>query len=74
MDYTRVMNCSTISVSELEGKRLEAIGVSIPPLHTSGTIKYEGKVIGYANDFNGICFTDKEFILKHIVSIQWYIN
>lgn len=71
---TRVMNSSHVQVSEQEGIRLQSIGVEIPKLHTSGNIKYMSKVIGYANDFSGICLTDKEFVLANGVAVDWYVN
>jgi hypothetical protein len=72
---TRVLNSSHVQISEAEGERLEAeMGVTIPKLNTSGNIKHKGKVIGYANNFSGICITDKEFILVNRVNVQWYVN
>jgi len=71
---TRVLNSSHVQISEEEGKRLESIGVEIPKLHKSGVIKYNGKVIGYANDFSGICIEDKNFVLENDVKVLWYVN
>lgn len=74
MDPQRVMNCDGVQVSEKEGKRLAELGVEIPPPNKSGPIYFEGKKVGNASYFNGIMFTDKDFILDMVKEVSWYVN
>ena len=75
IDHKRVDNCEAIVVTEAEALRVvAATGAQVPEYPAEGPIIVDGEKVGYASNFNGVTFTDKDFIKGNIDDILWYVN
>jgi len=72
---SRIDKSHHVQISEKEAKRLEKdLDVKIPKINSKGDITFEGNTIGFANNFSGVCITDKDFAKKNLKDVLWYVN
>jgi len=74
VDMKRAKDSGAIQVPEREAKRLMKLGVKIPKIKESGPIVFKGKEVGFANDWNGVTFTDMKFIEEYVEEMTWYVS